>query len=202
MKYCSVVFDFINEACHQALNRRSGLMVSLGQPIEYFRTTRRAGAAVEFALSGFALLAFILAILNLGLLGFSLGALTHGVQATARKAAVFAANQYATTGTMTCPDNPTVAGYFNSFAQPPLPSAGTATGSNPLITATWTNNSAGDGSNEWTGVYLTLTVKYTWVPVGFPAFGQGIPLSITTASTVMGSSNISASISSSCGSPS
>ena len=164
-----------------------------------FSATRRASAAVEFAISGLALFAFIMAILNFGLLGFSLGTLAHSVQATARKAAMYASNQYATTGTMTCPSSAMITTFFNGYAQPPLPTAGTATGSNPLITATWTNNSSGAITSEWNGVYLTLTVKYLWSPVGFNMFTKGIPLSITTAATVMGSSTIPATgISSSC----
>ena len=164
---------------------------------------RRASAAVEFALSGLALFAFIMAILNFGLLGFSLGTLAHSVQATARKAAVYASNQYATTGIMTCPDAAMITTFFNGYAQPPLPGAGTATGSNPIITATWTNNSSGAGGGtsatpEWNGVYLTLTVKYIWSPVGFSMFIQGIPLSITTAATVMGSFDIPTVVSPSC----
>ncbi|NNM58016.1 TadE/TadG family type IV pilus assembly protein [Acidocella sp.] len=161
--------------------------------------TRRASAAVEFAISGLALFAFIMAILNFGLLGFSLGTLAHSVQATARKAAVYASNQYATTGIMTCPDAAMITTFFNGYAQPPLPGAGTATGSNPLITATWTNNSSGAGGGaEWNGVYLTLTVKYLWSPVGFNMFVKGIPLSITTAATVMGSFDIPTVVSPSC----
>ena len=168
-----------------------------------FSATRRASAAVEFAISGLALFAFIMAILNFGLLGFSLGTLAHSVQATARKAAMYASNQYATTGTMTCPSSAMITTFFNGYAQPPLPTAGTATGSNPLITATWTNNSSGtgvtsSGAPEWNGVYLTLTVKYLWSPIGFNMFAKGIPLSITTAATVMGSFDIPTVVSTSC----
>ena len=174
--------------------------VAFTRIITRFRAARRASAAVEFALSGLALFAFIMAILNFGLLGFSLGTLAHSVQATARKAAMYASNQYATTGTMTCPTSTMITTFFNGYAQPPLPTAGTATGNNPLITATWTNNSSGaGGASEWNGVYLTLTVKYLWSPIGFNMFAKGIPLSITTAATVMGSSTIPATgISSSC----
>ncbi len=177
--------------------------LSFAQALKRLCLTRRGAAAVEFAISGLALLAFIMALLNFGLLGFSLGALAHSVQATAREAAMYASNQYATTGTMTCPTNSMITTYFDNFAQPPLPAAGTSTGSNPLITATWTNNSSGTGVSssggpEWNGVYLTLTVKYLWSPIGFNMFIKGIPLSITTATTVMGSFDIPTVISPSC----
>jgi Flp pilus assembly protein TadG len=148
---------------------------------------RRASTAVEFALTSLALFAFLLAIVNLGMLGFSLGALVRGVQSAARTAAVTAANTYATTGAITCPSNTAIVGYFNSFADPPLPAA-TGTTGNPTVSAAWTDNTTGSVASEPQGVYLTLTASYKWVPIGFSSFGTGIKLSITTVAEVMGSS--------------
>jgi hypothetical protein len=148
----------------------------------------QAGPAIEFAMSGLALFAFLLGILNLGLLGFSLGALARGVQAAARTSAVQATASYVNTGTMTCPANTVVAGYFTTYSSPALPAAGTNAGtSNPYINAVWTNNNAGTGVNQPPGVYLTLTGTYVWRPVGFN-FGPGLTMKITTVATVPGSS--------------
>lgn len=166
--------------------------------VKLFWHAKRAVAAVEFALSGIAIVAFMMAIINLGLLGFSLGTMERATEATARAAAMYASNQYASTGTMTCPTSDFIVSDFNKYGQPPLPAAGTASGSNPLITAVWTDNSDGSNSADWHGVYLTLTVKYNWSPIGFVPFVKTIPLSITTASTVMGSFDIPTVVASTC----
>ena len=166
---------------------------------------RQAGAAVEFAISGLALFAFILGILNLGLLGFSLGALDRGVQATGRWAATQASSSYATSGgTITLPCLGRVVTAFNTYADPPLAplgqpasitsSSGSQTTGNLKLTATWTNSGPGTSPGE----YLTLTATYSWLPLGFAAFGHGFPVSLTTAATVMGSSLSSASVSATC----
>lgn len=149
---------------------------------------RRGVVAVEFALIGVAMFAFILAILDLGMLGFSLDSLTRGVQAAARTSVMTAANAYATNGAISCPTTSTIIGYFNSYASPPLAVA-TGSTSNPAVTATWTDNSSGTVTTEPQGVYLTLTGTYTWLPLGFAAFGHaGIRLSITSVAIVPGSS--------------
>jgi Flp pilus assembly protein TadG len=154
---------------------------------------RRGVVAVEFALIGVAMVVFIFAILELGMLGFSLDSLTRGVQAAARTAVMTAANAYATNGAISCPTNSTIIGYFNGYASPPLPAA-TGSTSNPAITATWTNNSSGTVTTEPEGVYLTLTGTYTWVPMGYAAFGHaGIKLNITSVAIVPGSSAEAAS---------
>jgi Flp pilus assembly protein TadG len=153
---------------------------------------RKAGAAVEFGLVGIAFFAFIMAILNLGLVGFSLGAVARGTQAAGRSAAVQAAANYASTGTFTCPAASAVAGYFNAAVSPPLPASGTSsTASNPYINAVWTNNNAA-AAGEPPGVYLTLIATYKWHPVGFN-FGSGISLKIATVATVPGSSSVASS---------
>jgi len=146
---------------------------------------RRAGAAVEFALVGLAMVGFLLAIVNLGMLGFTIGALVRGVQSAARAAAVQTANTYATTEAITCPSESAIVGYFNQYADPPLPPA-TGTTGNPAVTATWSDNGGDATTTEPPGVYLTLTATYKWAPIGFAAFGTGINLSITTVATVTG----------------
>jgi hypothetical protein len=147
--------------------------------------TRRAGAATEFAFISFALVAFLMAIVNLGLLGFSAGALVRGVESAARAAAVQTAAAYAATNAITCPSESAIVGYFNEYADPPLPAA-TGTTGNPAVIATWTNNGTGSVTTEPPGVYLTLTATYKWTPIGFAPFGAGINLSITTVATVTG----------------
>lgn len=155
------------------------------------RGDRRAAAAVEFAISGLAIFAFIMAIINLGLLGFTVAAMAHGVQAAARSAAVYASNQYLTTGTLSCPASSTVTGYFDKYADPPLPKSGTtANGGAPVITIAWTNST---GASP--GLYLTLTAKYKWVPIGFATLGSGFTISLTSAATVLGSSAVTTSCS-------
>lgn len=165
---------------------------------------RRGSAAVEFALCGTAFLGFILGIINLGLLGLDLGALAHGVQTTGRWAAVNATASYASSGSaITEPCLGSVVTAFNGFSAPVLPSiaqpsssstiSGTAGAGNLSLTASW-SSSAGSAP----GVYLTLTGTYTWHPLGFAKFGGGIPLTITTAATVIGSSLSGVTVGSSC----
>jgi Flp pilus assembly protein TadG len=150
---------------------------------------RRGAAAVEFALVSLALFMFLLAILNLGMLGFTLGALVRGVQSAARAAAVQTASNYATNDAITCPANAVIVSDFNRYADPPLPPATSAT-SNPGVTAIWSNNGTDAITTEPPGVYLTLTASYRWTPIGLPAFGTGINLKITTVATVTGSSQV------------
>jgi hypothetical protein len=170
--------------------------------LRHLGKVRRAGAAVEFALCGMAFFGFIMAIVNLGLLGFSLGALARSVQATGRWAAVTASSSY--TGsqiTLPCLSSDVTA--FNRFADPALPalaqtsgtasSTGSQTTGNLTLSATWTGT-AGASPGE----FVQLTGTYKWVPLGFAPFGAGFPLRITTAATVMGSSLPSVTVSASC----
>ena len=46
---------------------------------------------------------------------------------------------------------------FNNAVSPALPSAGTVSGSNPLVTVTWTNNGTNGEAGDPPGLYLTLT---------------------------------------------
>ncbi len=163
-----------------------------------FWRARQGGSAVEFALVGAALFLFLLAVVNLGLLGFSLAALMHGVQGAARQAATYAANQEVTNGKYVCPDADTIAGYFDTLAEPPLPSSGTSTGSNPLITATWVDNTKNTNSNEPPGLYLDLTAAYKWTPLGMSELGPGLTFTMSTVATVMGSMSGGATLDPSC----
>ncbi len=160
---------------------------------------RRAGAASEFALCGLGLFAFILAVVNMGLLGLSLGALERGVQASARQAAVTAANSYASASTYTCPTAATVQGYFNGFANPPLPpSVAGPPNTGPILVITWVNNSSYSNASQPPGVFITLTATYNWIPLGFSNFGPSIPLKLSTLADVTGTTASGVAISSSC----
>jgi Flp pilus assembly protein TadG len=162
-----------------------------------FARARQAAAAVEFAICGLALLLFIFGIVNLGLLGLSLSALARGVQSAARAAAVDSSARYANAGAFTCPSNSTIVTDFNNAADPALPGAGDANGSNPRLTITWTNNGTSSDAGDPPGLYLTLTGTYRWSPIGFNGLFPSIPLSITTVTTVMGSQNQATSCTSS-----
>jgi len=151
-----------------------------------FGRQHRAIATVEFALVGLALTLFLMVIINVGMLGLTLGGLVHGVQSAARAAAVQAANNYATNGSISCPTQAAIVSLFNQYADPPLAPA-TGTTSNPSVTATWTNNGNDTVTTEPPGLYLTLTGTVRWVPIGLAAFSNGINLTITTVATVPGS---------------
>jgi Flp pilus assembly protein TadG len=159
------------------------------QAFRTFARTRRAAAAVEFAICGMALFLFIFGIVNLGMLGLSLGGLVRGVQSAARAAAVYTSNKYATTGAFSCPSTSMIVTYFNNAATGALPAAGSAKGSNPLVAVTWTNNGTSSVTGAAPGLYLTLTGTYRWAPIGFLGVFPTIPLSITTVTEVMGSQN-------------
>jgi Flp pilus assembly protein TadG len=88
---------------------------------------RRSSAAVEFALTGSALIAFLFGIVNLGLLGLTVGTLQHAVEQTARKAAVTAALN----GSSACPSSTTIQGYFNPYAAPVSPANAATLTSSP-----------------------------------------------------------------------
>jgi Flp pilus assembly protein TadG len=160
-------------------------------PTVFFHS-RRASAAVEFAMTSGALLFFMMAILNLGYLGLTVNAMQHGAEAAARAAVVQLAANVATSGAAAaCPSGTAITGYFNTYASPPLPAASTTvTTGTPAITATWTNN--GTATNTMPPVtYLQLTASYTWKPIGMPSFFRtGIPLNISTLAAAMGTTGI------------
>jgi Flp pilus assembly protein TadG len=164
---------------------------------------RRGGPAVEFAISGTVLFGFMLGIIDLGLLGMDLGALTRAVQATGRWAAVQASASYGSGTTITEPCASSTATAFNGFATPALPAlpttattspTGTINNSNVTLTTTWTNTAAGQAP----GVYVTVTGKYKFVPGNFNAFGTGFSISITTAATVLNSAAAGVTVGAGC----
>jgi hypothetical protein len=170
-------------------SKKPRLRASFAATARRFAQARQAAAAVEFAICGLALILFIFGIVNLGLLGMSVSALARGVQSAARAAAVNTSAQFANAGAFTCPSAGSIVTDFNNAAGPGLPSAGDASGSNPRLTITWTDNGTSSIEGDPPGLYLTLTASYQWSPIGFSGLFPSIPLSITTVATVMGSQN-------------
>jgi len=163
---------------------------ALHSRFQSLRGCQKAVAAVEFAMSGLALMMFIFGIVNLGMLGFSIAALNHAVQQAARTAAVKAAANYVSTGTYTCPVTSTIGGYFDKYADPPFPSSQTA--NTPInLSAKWTDN--GTATTGLEDLYLTLTVTYNWRPIGLPIFPNGINLQAATVATVLGTNGVTTS---------
>ena len=179
-------------------------MMLKAKALQRFMTARRAVAAVEFALTGLAVIVFLLVIVNLGLLGLDIATLSRSVQATGRWAAVSATASYATNnGTITEPCLGSVVTIFTHYSAPPLPAlaapanataSGTQTTGNISLQTNWTGT-----AGAAPGIYLTLTATYNWQPIGFAKFGSlSLPIRIVTAATVMGSSLSGASVSPSC----
>lgn len=150
---------------------------------------KRASAAVEFALVGLAFIAFLLAIVNLGMFGLTLSALQQAVEKTARKAAVTAAN-----GVSSCPTEAAVQTYFNNYAAPVIPANGAtlsygsyASGSFATLASTrvypWVDSGT-TGSPP--GTYIALTAQYNWKPIGFIQF-SGFTMRISSVAFAMGS---------------
>jgi Flp pilus assembly protein TadG len=153
-----------------------------------FQSANRAVASIEFAISGMALMLFMLAIVNLGDLGLVLGAMQHGAVAAARAAAVQSAGNIASGSA--CSNTAAVQTYFNTAAAPPLPAAtGSTTDGSPTIQTSWTNNAI---NNTVPGTYVTVTASYKWTPIGLPDTAS-IPLSITATQIVLGTSGATTS---------
>ncbi len=148
-----------------------------------FSRQRRGTASVEFALNGLAIMLFIFAIINLADLGLVVGTMKHGVQAAARNAAVETGVLMAQTDNSgDCVSQAQVIALFNQVATPILPAAaGSSNNGAPVVQTAW--------SNAANGASLTVTASYRWMPVGMPnEFGNGIPLTITSTQTVIGTS--------------
>jgi Flp pilus assembly protein TadG len=160
-----------------------------------FAAARRGSAAVEFAMSGLALFAFLMVIINLGDLGLTVGALQHGLQGAARQAAVTAAANLSGNGAVaTCPVASDVRGYFNAFTSPALRAAtGSTTDGSPQLSSA--NGNLTGSTSPWTsgttpaGTFIKLTASYKWTPIGFASLGPGVTLSLTTMAFVMGTSS-------------
>jgi Flp pilus assembly protein TadG len=153
-----------------------------------FAADRRASNVIEFAISGLALFGFFMAIVNIGLLGMSVGALERGVQGAARQAATSATLSFLNSSpqAFTCPAVSAVQGYFKTYAVPAL-------SDNATISANWTNNGTGAISTKPAALYVTVTAKYTWKPLGFPYGSTNIPLQLTTIALVTGSNGVASS---------
>jgi Flp pilus assembly protein TadG len=156
-----------------------------------FNAANRAVASIEFAISGMALILFMLAIVNLGDLGLVLGAMQHGAESAARSAAVQSSSNIANGSA--CSNTAAVQSYFNAAASPPLPAAtGSPTDGTPQIQTSWTNNGA---NNTIPGTYVTVKASYNWTPIGLPNTAS-IPLNITATQIVLGTSGVTTSCSS------
>lgn len=158
-----------------------------------FARARSGAAAVEFALLGLSTFAFFFAILNLGLLGFTLTTLQRAVEMTARTAAVNATVAGSSTGSGVCPTVSDVTGYFNQYVGHMIPKVGAAkgptltfytdaSGTPVAFTGPWVNSTSGAPS----GTYIALGASYTWSPIGFAKL-VSIPLTIKTVAFAMGS---------------
>jgi Flp pilus assembly protein TadG len=167
------------------------LTVSDALPIRLCRrfiAGRRGAAAVEFALTSMALFLFLFAIVNLGLLGLTLGALQHGTEQAAREAAVTAAKNPADCRSSV--NSTAIQNYFYLYAAPVISRGATPSysiytdGSAALNTANdpWVDN----GSGTPPGTYIALTETYNWAPIGFAKL-HGFTLKISTVAFAMGS---------------
>ena len=180
-------------------------VLTIAKKLTSFGPARRAAAAVEFAICGLAIIAFLMVLLNLGLLGLDVSIQARATQATARAAAVAAARYYVNNNSYACSVSTTtsyssVAALFDSFASPVLPASGTSNGSNPQITATWYNTPTSASTPSLPpGIALALTTKYVWQPLGFAGLGGGITLKLSTVAMVMGSYGTTATVNSDCG---
>jgi hypothetical protein len=144
-----------------------------------FAAARRAAEAVEFALVSLAFITFLMAILNLGDLGFTLSTLQREAQTTARDAAVAAAADVSGNGRQsTCPSAAQIQTMFTT-ATPAAPLF------HPVLTLNspvWTDHGSTTAPN---GTYLSLTASDEWQPIGFPGFAK-VDLSVTTVAFAMG----------------
>jgi Flp pilus assembly protein TadG len=164
-----------------------------------FIANRRGVAAVEFAICSLAIFAFLMGLLNLGLLGFQISLQARATQATARAATVAVSKYYTANSAYDClvadtTGYSTISTLYDSFTSGTLPASGTSAGSNPQLTATWytTPTSATPTPALPPGIALVLTSKFTWHPIGMSGFGGGITMKVTTVAMVMGTSGSSA----------
>lgn len=144
-----------------------------------FAAARHGAAAVEFALSGIALLAFLMVIINLGMLGFSVNTLQRVTTATVRTAAAAAAADMSGNGSQSaCPSASQIQSAFNNAAGRTSLFAPNLVLDDPV----WTDNGTSGTPN---GTYLHLTATESWKPIGFNML-SGITLSVSAVAFVMG----------------
>ncbi|MBB5373689.1 TadE/TadG family type IV pilus assembly protein [Acidocella aromatica] len=147
-----------------------------------FAACRYAGAAVEFALIGLAFFGYLMAIINLGMLGLTLSVMQRSLELTARTTAVSVA---ANGSTATCPTVATVQNYFNRFSAPIIP-ANAVTLTFYSYSTTGNVTQLGSTASPWVksgsglnGSYIAVNASYNWKPIGFSKFG-GVTLTLTT----------------------
>jgi Tfp pilus assembly protein PilV len=144
-----------------------------------FATARRSAAAVEFALSGLTLITFLMVIINLGALGFTVNTLQRVTTATTRiEAAAATADMSGNGSQSTCPSSSQIQSDFNKAAVRTFLFAPTLTFDSPV----WTDNGTLHTPN---GTYLQLTATETWKPIGFNML-PGVTLSTSAVAFVMG----------------
>jgi Flp pilus assembly protein TadG len=159
--------------------------------VRRFGAAQGGVAAVEFALNGAALFAFVFVTINLGDLALILGTMQKSVSVAARAAAVqtgvtIAASQNGAS----CVTAAQIVGYFNGAATPVLPTAtAPASAGSPAVQASWTNASGSGGA----GAFLTVTAKYSWTPIGLPPSLTGFQLTTVATDMVEGTSGATTS---------
>jgi Flp pilus assembly protein TadG len=149
-----------------------------------FGADRRAVAAIEFAISGSALFLFLLGIMNLGELGFTIVALQRGVQQAARYASISTSVAIAngTAANYACTSQADAQAQFTSAAIPPF-SATTI----PAVSVSWGGSLATCSNSAGTGIgTVTVSAHYQWYPIGMMGvLGNGISLAPTETLAVM-----------------
>lgn len=131
---------------------------------------------------------FLMAIVNLGMLGFTLSVLQRAVELTARTTAVSVAAGGSSTA---CPTATTVQTIFNNYAAPLIPADATTltyysypTSGSTVVTVSspWVKASGLNGG------YIAINAAYAWKPIGF-AFLHGVTLSLTAVAFSTGSAS-------------
>lgn len=128
---------------------------------------RRAVAAVEFAMTGGAVMVTMIAIIELGMVFLAQQSLDRGAQRAAR---------YAVVHSQTSPAPATTQAVINQFyAATPVfsPQSGNA----PQITVTYP-------AGNVVGQTVVVTANFTWQPVGSVGNLLAIPLSATAQDTI------------------
>jgi Flp pilus assembly protein TadG len=148
---------------------------------------------LEFAVNAMVLLLFLFGIINLGDLGLTVGTMKRAVETTVRTATVQTGAAIAQSGNpAACATAAQISAAFNSIASPILPPASTTpTAGYPTLYYSWSNATV---ANPTPGTTLTVTAAFRWVPLGLsPAFGPGIPITITSTQLVIGTSGATTS---------
>jgi Flp pilus assembly protein TadG len=147
-------------------------------------TDTRGVAAIEFAISGSALFLFMLGIMNLGELGFTIVALQRGVQDTARYASISTSVALAngTAANYACTSQANAQARFAAAVTPPF-----SANSTPNVSVSWGGSLATCSNNAGTGIgTVTVSAQYQWYPIGMAGIlTNGISLAPTETLAVM-----------------